>query len=86
MSLTVVRFDPLVASLTENGVPSSLTPLVMGSGSAVTRYHAAHGTFNNFEIRVSTNLKVIERTTCCVAQCRAAADLIPLVMYIFFQV
>jgi hypothetical protein len=30
-----------------------------------------------FEIRVSTNLKVIERTTCCAARCRAAADLIP---------
>jgi hypothetical protein len=41
------------------------------------RCGAERGPLDHFEIRVSTNLQVIERTTCCAAPCRATADLVP---------
>jgi hypothetical protein len=51
----------------------SLTHHPWGSGSASC--NATRDSFDHFEIRVSMNLEVIERTTYCATRCRAAADL-----------
>jgi hypothetical protein len=52
--------------------------IVDGSGSCrAAPCSAVRGPFDHFKIRVSTNLKVIERSTCYAAQCHAGADLVP---------